>query len=62
LQILNDHPDAVFDGLAPGDLFRQLAQQTPFSLPQMDQMVRELASAGRIQLDAGKVKLQPEEL
>lgn len=62
LQILNDQPDAVLDGLPPGELFRQLAQLTPFSLPQMDQMVRELDSAGRIQLDSGKVKLQPEEL
>jgi CRP-like cAMP-binding protein len=62
LQVLNDRPDAVLDGLPPGELFRQLAQVTPFSLPQMDQMVRDLASAGRIQLDSGKVKLQPDEL
>jgi CRP-like cAMP-binding protein len=61
LQVLNDQPEFTLDGLPPGELFSQLAQLTPFSLPQMDQMVRELASAGRIQLDSGKVKLQPEE-
>jgi CRP-like cAMP-binding protein len=62
LQVLNDRPDAILEGLPPGELFQQLSHLTPYSLPQMDQMVRELASAGRIQLDSGKVKLQPEEL
>jgi hypothetical protein len=59
-QVLNDLPDAVHGGLPPGELFRQLAQLSPFSIPQMDQMVRDLVSAGRIQLDSGEVKRRPE--
>ena len=62
LQVLNRLPDHGLKGLPPGDLFRELTQVAPFSLPEMDQMFRNLVSAGRVELQGGMVKLHPEEI
>lgn len=61
-RVLNDEPSRLKEGLPPGDLFRELSQIVPFSLPEMDQMVRQLVSAGRIELSGGRVLLRPEEI
>ncbi len=62
VQILNGDPVRLREGLAPGDLFRELTQVAPFTLPEMDQMVRDLVNAGRFVMAEGKVSLQPEEI
>jgi len=62
VQVLNREPERIRSGLPPGDLFRELTQVAPFSLPEMDQMVRSLVSAGRIVMNSGRVILQPEEI
>lgn len=62
IQVLNRDPDRIRDGLPAGDLFRELTQVAPFSLPEMDQMVRALVNAGRIELTSGRVILHPEDI
>jgi len=62
IQVLNRDPGRIRDGLPAGELFRELTQVAPFSLPEMDQMVRSLVSAGRIELTSGRVILHPEDI
>lgn len=61
-QVLNRDPSRLRDGLPPGDLFLELARIAPFSLADMDRMIRDLVSTGRIELSAGRILPRPEEI
>ena len=61
-QVLNRDPSRLRDGLPPGDLFLELAPIAPFSLPDMDRMIRDLVNTGRIELSAGRILPRPEEV
>jgi CRP-like cAMP-binding protein len=62
VQILNHDTARRADGLPPGELFQELAQMAPFSLSEMDQMVRDLVGAERLNLTEGRVRLRPEDI
>ncbi|HEY5999979.1 MAG TPA: cyclic nucleotide-binding domain-containing protein [bacterium] len=55
------HPDNP-DGLAAADLFAELAQVLPLSLPEIDALFRRLVSLGSISQTGGKIALTLREL
>lgn len=61
-QVLNRDPSRLREGLPPGDLFLELARIAPFSLPDMDRMIRDLVNTGRIELSGGRILPRPEEI
>lgn len=62
VRILNQDPARRGHGLPPGELFQELAQVAPFSLSELDQMVRDLVGAERVDLTEGRVRLRPEDI
>jgi CRP-like cAMP-binding protein len=62
IRVVNRNRKRLEEGFPPGELYRELSQIAPFSLPEIDIMFRELISIGRIEITGGRVKFQPEEI
>lgn len=61
LQTLLAHPQGGREGISSAELFRELAQCLPLSLPEIDALFRKLVTLEGVRLAAGRVSLSPRE-
>jgi CRP-like cAMP-binding protein len=61
LQTLLAHPQGGRHGVASAELFRELTQSLPLSLPEIDALFRKLAALEGVQQAGGRVTLSPRE-
>ena len=61
LQTLLAHPQGGRDGVSSAELFRDLTQRLPLSLPEIDALFRKLASLDGLRQAGGRVTLSPRE-
>jgi CRP-like cAMP-binding protein len=61
LQTLLAHPHGGRDGISSPELFRELTQSLPLSLPEIDALFRKLAALDCVRQAGGRVTLSPRE-